>query len=233
MLLSELHGYHKYEDMTGRELAVYLQSHNIKVKHGAFGIVLIPSDKNYVYRFWTKDSGYEEFLEYIKDHKSDHFPKILSKVKEIPIVFKRSSDTQDKKFKMIKTEKLDPFKGTEAMHVNKITNALSQPGKKINSIDALRAWCSTTRMVEDQDKREMLKLIDGNADFWKTVIELKRYFDTNPLSEFDIHSENMMVRSNGEWVITDPAYPIARHFSKSAVDIVFDNARGDTVTGRK
>ena len=68
--------------------------------------VLIPPGRNYVYRLWHNDPGYDRWLTYCVQHKSSPFvPKILSRVRTLNLKFKRMPATE---FKLVKLEKLTP-----------------------------------------------------------------------------------------------------------------------------
>jgi hypothetical protein len=77
------------------------------VKNGEFAYVYIPEGKDYVYKAWTQDDGFDAYLDIIRNNKNKHFPKIL-KFKELPIHLARDTGLKNTKVKILKLEKLQP-----------------------------------------------------------------------------------------------------------------------------
>jgi hypothetical protein len=83
------------------------KKHGIEIKEGLQAHVLLIPGKNYVYRIWVHDSGYEDWLRYCETHQSKYLPKVLSKVRTLNVTFKRLP--KDLKLKVVKLERLDPI----------------------------------------------------------------------------------------------------------------------------
>lgn len=111
MRLDELTGYHKYEQHTFSEfVSTILKDQGYKLAKGAFAFVLIPPGKDYVYKCWVSDKGYEHFMKIVQENQGNPFlPKLLSKIHKVPIFFKRP-ETIDGHVNVVKMEKLEPLR---------------------------------------------------------------------------------------------------------------------------
>lgn len=113
MLLKELAGYKSLaSDRSIKEVIEELVAKGkIKVNTGLMAATIEPKDKPYVYRVWTRDRGYDIFLEYLEENPNNpHLVKVLSKVREIDVNFK---DSNIKKINVVKLEKLSPLNNKE------------------------------------------------------------------------------------------------------------------------
>ena len=108
--LAELHGYHKYEDKDFYEVIKDIAGKNGHAwDSGALGVVFMPKDKNFVYKCWIQDGGYEKYLDIVEKHQDNvFFPKLLSKKKKLETFFKRPADFEYD-ISIIKMEKLNPL----------------------------------------------------------------------------------------------------------------------------
>lgn len=110
MKLFELTGIKKYADQhLANILNAFIEKKQIKVRSGGFAFVIIPKDKDYVFKVWLKDPGFETYLKFIKNHSGDkHFPKVIGDVHDVPMFFKRDAKAGDT-MKVVRLEKLEPF----------------------------------------------------------------------------------------------------------------------------
>ena len=91
--------------------------YNMRRAGGGQAEILMPEGRNYVYRAWISDTGYETWLDYAVRHQSNPFvPKILSRVRVLPYQFKRMPS--DLQIKFVKLERLAPIGTTLARIVD-------------------------------------------------------------------------------------------------------------------
>jgi hypothetical protein len=197
MILQELLGIKKF---TGDTITAFLnkliRDGKIKVRNGSFAFVVIPTDADYVYKVWTHDDGWWEYLEYIGDHPgNEHLLKTKSRIKKIKFTFKRPEDF-DTDLHVVKLEKLaeletDPeaygqVKGLMLFlrkhNVHKLTK---------DDIPKIQEWIHEKEFVEPPP-----------ASFIETTIDV---LQSAVISIGDFHTGNVMLRGK-TLVITDPCY---------------------------
>jgi hypothetical protein len=108
--LLELQGYHKYTEMDFFEIIQdIIDTSGGSWDKGAFGVVLIPENKNFVYKCWVSDGGYDAFIDLaLKNQDNPFFPKILGKKRVLPAFFKRPIKAANLEINIIRMEKLLP-----------------------------------------------------------------------------------------------------------------------------
>lgn len=197
MILQELLGIKKYTDDTiGAFLNRMIRDKKIKVRNGSFAFVVIPTDTDYVYKVWTHDDGWWEYLEYIGDHPgNEHLLRTKGRIKKIKFTFKRPEDF-DTDLHVVKLEKLaeletDPeaygqVKGLMLFlrkhNVHKLTK---------DDIPKIQEWIREKEFVEPPP-----------ASFIETTIDV---LQSAVISIGDFHTGNVMLRGK-TLVITDPYY---------------------------
>ena len=87
MLLTELHGYKQYKDLTLPQILIKLQNLGLPIKSGAFGICALTP--NAAYKIWVNDWAYDCYLKrVIMPLQGNVFvPKVLKKVRKVPNIF--------------------------------------------------------------------------------------------------------------------------------------------------
>lgn len=142
--LAELHGYHKYEDKDFYEIINDIARKNgHDWDSGALGVVFMPKDKNFVYKCWIQDGGYEKYLEIVEKHQDNvFFPKLLSKKRKLETFFKRPTNFEYD-INIVKMEKLNPLPMRTGL-----TNDLMRLIKQVE-------YCRADKLTLDWVKKEV------------------------------------------------------------------------------
>lgn len=197
MLLTELKNFPEKHDSTFSDaLQQFIEKHGIKKFEGGQAVVI--DRGSHVWRAWFDDPGYERFLKYIEANYGNKFlPKILSKVREEPIQFKRMP--KGKTIKYVKIEKLTQniqsglSAAVEYLYMNFLKPAdLPDSGKELANIT------TKLKIPRDVNPDDLKTAILKNQDFFTVVLDLIKHHDAN-----DINSENVMFRGSTP-VIIDP-----------------------------
>ena len=179
MNLNEL--YHKYETMTLRS---FLQQ-NIpqeNLKRGSYGIVIL-TNKNYVYKLWTNDPAYDEFIDICMNNQDLPFVPKIAKVKKIKNIFLRNEHSPDT-INVAKVEKL-----------KEIDENIVRDWKLFNKL------CNKKKSKFNKD---LFKDIIKDDDFLNFVRDaIFGFLKQKTKTELDFqHHGNIMLRGN-QYVITD------------------------------
>ncbi len=199
-LLQEIIGIKNISDQAIAEyLNTLIRDGKIKVRSGSYAFVVIPTDASidYVYKVWTHDDGWWEYLEYVGDHPNDpHLLKIKSRIKKIKFTFKRPKDFDTSLF-IVKVEKLKELEeGSEEYdQVKGLMNYF-----RYNDVNKL-----TTSDIPDIQARVMREesVKPPPASFVQSVIDV---LQSATISYTDFHMGNVMMRDDKTLVVTDPYY---------------------------
>lgn len=180
------------------------QKHGIALKTGMQAKVLVMPGKDYVYRIWVDDDGYEQWLEYCNSHTSKHLPKILSPVRVLDVTFSRLP--KDLKIKLVKLEKLEPLTDVELIHAIEMLNELKFR-ISFAKLDALSFEGLQSLLLNENPGAshgvEFMKPTTGTAE---VLLEYKSFFELClSLSKIanDLIPDNVMMRGNIP-VLADP-----------------------------
>lgn len=193
MNIFELTGYKKATDYQNSTIQQYLvrlqQSHKLEIKNGKFAIVLVPEDKPFVYKLWTKDPAFDYWLDLCKKNQTLYFiPKFIGRIKKIANVFVRRSSAEDY-IKVAQMEKLTPL-----------------PDKYNDAFPDIRKYMSLPCTREDK-LDEIMDYLERNFEdsFCKWVSDIRVFLQKHPQSLYvrDIHSGNVMMRGE-DFVLVDP-----------------------------
>jgi len=196
-ILQELIGIKKFTaDTIADFLNLKIKSGEIKVKWGDFSFVVIPTDANYVYKVWTHDDGWWEYLEYVNDHPgNEHLLKVIGRIKKIKYVFKRPKDF-DTDLHIVKLEKLselerdsEAYKQVESLMLFFRKHNISKLTK--NDVKDIQVWIKEKGSVQPPP-----------ASFIETAIDVLK---SSAISYSDFHTGNVMLRDK-TLVITDPYF---------------------------
>lgn len=166
---------------------------NAEIATGFFSLVVIPDGKDYVYKFWVSDFGFERFLEM----KSPIGPKVLS-YSTLNLNIKADGIT---KIKYVKLEKLNnlPLAIWEKECIQ-VDDGDKPFMCSLSSFEGHQHsfYASDLDLLENStsDDPHIQKLLDNMPKIWRTGIE---YGYMN-----DFRQANLMIRDNGEIVISDP-----------------------------
>lgn len=183
-----------------------------RVGSGAYASVFVKKDKDYVVKIYSKDKGYDRYLEFLENNNNNpHAPKILKRLK-FP------SDTGDG-IKMVVMERLVPVRYGDwrirlASILEHFLDDVNPYGFEDEIIDELKKKFQNYEYF--RSRRESNKLLKRFDYFMETNLDLVRFLlsyakflkknDYHKGNRFDLHSANYMVRpSTGEVVITDPS----------------------------
>lgn len=218
-LLKELIGYKKHSSVDIADfLNAGIRDGKIKVRSGNFAFVVIPTDADFVYKVWTHDQGWWEYLEYLNDHPgNEHLLKVKSRIKKIKYTFKRPQDF-DTDLYVLKLEKLqeletndEAFKQIDAFML--YLNYNNVHGLTKDDVPRIQKWILEKHNVQPPP-----------ASFIETVIDVLK---SSVISDHDFHSGNVMLRGN-TLVLTDPYYvpENSMNIKISASDLLYGNFYG-------
>ena len=177
MLLTELHGYKQYKELTLPEILIKLQDLGLPIKSGAFGIcVLAP---NAAYKIWVNDWAYDCYLKrIIMPLQGNAFvPKVLKKVRQIPNIF----NGQLPDINMLVMEKLENNPGNtwthlvpKALYCDKSWAELITP-KIMRFYKVPKPFIKAIEELPENQKKDFIEWFD-------TCVETMQQFtpDTNP-----------------------------------------------------
>lgn len=194
--LNELTGYRQFEELT---LQQYLQSlvdkHKIKVASGNFSVVLIPPDKDYVYKIWSDDKGFDVWVNYCvaNQGKYSFLPKIYGKLRKLPHLFIRGEEFKNTVLKIARIEKLKPCR-------NSIINYIAD-GRETGKYFVFYIKDILDETITPTKATSGVSNVVDMANYGIPI--LKKLKEDNDL-EYDIKIDNFSKRANGEVVITDP-----------------------------
>lgn len=195
-----------YSDKGIQDFVEHLNQYG-EVKNGEFAYVYIPEGKDYVYKAWTHDPGFDAYLDIIQNNKNKHFPKIL-KFKELPIHLARDTGLKNTKVKILKLEKL---KNTSSdISIDTIYNGRDS---KL-SIDNLVFYKRKANSLLETLKSRGYIVNDSWVDFVNAIDLIGNTIIQNNLSHWDLHvSGNIMKREDNTIVLSDPISSGARGYS--------------------
>lgn len=206
MILQELIGIKKYEDEPiAFILNKWIKDGKIKVKDGSFSFVVIPNDTDFVYKVWSKDAGWWEYLEYIQDHSENpHLVKLKSRIKKIRYTFKRPADFDDVLY-VVRVEKLQEL--TTNLDAYAQVRGLVNYVKRTKHFDLVKA----KSFIQNE------QYIEPPPDtFIQTVFDV---LNSAVISYHDFKPDNVMLRGD-TLVITDPYYVPDESVKVTAADLL-------------
>lgn len=179
------------------------EKHGIDIGEGMQAKVLILPDKQYVYRLWYDDPGYEQFLEFVEDHKSEHLPKIFSKPRTLDLTFKRLP--KDMKLKVVKLERLTPINDAELRHAIEMFQELKFR-MSFAKLDALTFDDFVEVMTRDPGSSHGTDFLKSTAKTKDTILKYRSFFElclSMTKIANDIIPDNVMMRDSVP-VLVDP-----------------------------
>lgn len=214
--VDELVGVKKFANMTHLDIVKYLKD---TFGEGRFRVLgdgtnAIALELNgVVYKFWLKDSAYEDFVRYAaKNQDNPLLPKIRSGIKELPAFFVRSNLAPDT-IRYVKLEFLESCTDRSIRCTNE-SGIYRDMATLASGIHArLRITELTAQQIEDQfvEKFYDSDAVAAGKDGSQTLTpEFKNLIQTvweiTQLGDHlaDYHDGNFLSRENGEVVIIDP-----------------------------
>jgi hypothetical protein len=173
-------------------LEMLIAKKKLTMQHGSFGIVLIPPSKKYVYRVWADDNGYDSWLTIMqKNQLNNCVPELFKKMKTITGNFLSGKIT----LKVIKLEYLYPLSNSNIRLLNNGIEIELPLGYVLDSMYRNISKFNKEKKILDE---QFLEQYDDLCDI---VSQLKK--SGKGMADFRTGG-NIMQRSNGEYVISDP-----------------------------
>lgn len=228
----EMIGVKKYSNLTVDKLLTHLSdTHGLGVLGaGAFGKVLEVPNKNYVYKIFDNDNAYLSFVNYVIKNPNKHFPKFLKSPKLLHSFYRRSP-IEPNMFTAVAIEKLQPLSQPNYIYAYWIITLLEDI---IHNTFIVTEWPAELPNGNYNHKKisyEDIMVADPNI---ASIINafLKMYRSGDVIGDLDLHLSNIMQRTDGTLVITDPVKAFRR-------DLINQKKRNEipdthkTVTGPK
>lgn len=213
--LDEMIGVKKYSNMTAHDLLRHLGGNSGSqvqiLGDGSHAVALKIKDR--VYKFWLLDSAYESYVKYSLNHKDNPFvPKFRGGIKTLPAFFLRSEQSPDtvKYVEMEELYKVSPAE-YEAMTFDLLGSSNKTGARDVYPIKLgqILVWAEECLWgFSDFLTKASLSLdvtFAMNEQDWEFSQLVDLLIDLRDLDGFvDLHSDNVMKRSNGQLVIIDP-----------------------------
>lgn len=165
---------------------------NINIASGSFGVVLIPKHKQYVYKIWVDDVGYDHWVDICRANQHNpHIPKLLSQPKQLVCNFASGEFIA----KMIKIEYLQPYS-------NQTLLCSDEYGR--STAVAFHKLCEYILLNGKQDF--LLKYKNFSKEDEQTIsdiVEVLSQIEIQPTMKVDIDPKNILMRGKVA-VIADP-----------------------------
>lgn len=216
MRLDELQGYRKLQSLTLMDILTKVEDNGYKLAHGAFGIVFMPPNKNYIYRVWTGDAGYWLFLERNRAHPSPHIVKLIGPVRSHELATVAGGKKQT--LNIQKMERLTHLKGAKTRdNIQAFSDALNEIGPKATLERVIEEAPNHT--LNDNDDGQVTRFFYDNKSFFTEMVEVAKWGFAKKIYAADMGATNVMQRENGDLVITDPYYLELENEASLATDI--------------
>jgi hypothetical protein len=213
-LLNELLGYKQFETKWLADILIDLiKEKKIKVDRGSFAFVVIPESKNYVFKVWTVDEGFDGFLKYIKANQDDkHLPKLIGSTRKIKTFYQKTK--RDPEFVNVqRVEKLYKLDDKQIFFVAGVLNAIRY-GRHKQLDAAIAAVLKEYNEIDSSEKHT--ELTEQQIGFVESYFKLKNFLRSQDIPEMvalgqsplldDVRGKNVMQRKDGTIVITDAFY---------------------------
>jgi hypothetical protein len=197
--------YHKYEDMTFAEyLETLLQTNVAKIASGNFAAVIIPKNRNFIYKLWINDVGFESWVAFCKANQSNQIfgsllPKFIKDTVVLNIPFSRNTRYKDTKMKIQRIEKLDSgYVDFSPITIDTYHEFDNWPELLKFMFDSKIKSVEFDDDYDDEDKEYISGTITKiEALFGKIGKKFGKQIDSEP------ENPNFLFRSNGDIVLTD------------------------------
>jgi hypothetical protein len=167
-----------------------IDRHGLEFHKGNQATVITSDDRKCVYRIWTIDPGYDQWLDYAQKHSGNpHVMRVLGKLRTVKARMKGLPLGTHVKF--VKLEKLEPITDKDFIEaVDKFynVNPASLPNTCLEYIE------SFVDMVSD----DVIDLMRDYPQFFELLFDMVKTYSAN-----DICAQNVMMRGNVP-VLIDP-----------------------------
>lgn len=188
------------------ELSQKLEQNGFKRAYGAYADVWWHPKWNYVYKVFERDNAYIAFLEFCTTRQNNpHLPKVLKKPFQIHAIHDREHFVGDKLW-AVKTERLQPIPSSMEEFFNyKFKQIVFSARSGIEAPNPLFFKDEYRNYSQDELTWEMLWDNYKDIDL-KGLVYTSIAIMGNVRGVLDVHSNNVMMRQDGTYVITDPLY---------------------------
>jgi len=204
-------------------LRVFKQHGGKVYNTGAFSTVLDHPSWNYVLKIFTDDVAYLRFVRFVLQNPRPSFPKFYDKPRKIYPRYSRP--IIDEAVYYLKIEKLVPLTHKEytdirmaydirneydLREINRLIRKLEQDLEHIEGfsplIKDLQYYKEIKQHLENGTIPNASKHIEQLIQDWEFLEQTVEEYPIadNTMGHFDMHNQNIMVRPNGSYVITDP-----------------------------
>ena len=221
MLLTELTGYKKAQEISlAGFLARLIRDKKITLGQGAFSFVVIPANKDYVYKVWTQDDAWEHYLKLVQQHPNEHFIRTKGKISKVPLFFKRPKDV-DATLRVLRIEKLKELNNIEKVDISQLVKFFRDVQvKKLTGDDV------------PEIMQRIERLVGSKPVFPESLVHAMLFLVENMgKNNLDFHYDNIMKREDGTFVISDPFFTYTT--IKTASDILDMGSGDEPQVGRK
>lgn len=218
LLIENLTGIRKFENMTWSQLVKYLSQQGFEYQSGADTHVFIHPHKDYVYKIIYPNTGNLQYIEWALKHQNNEFvPKIISHPRPMRMIHTRKTTTQDE-WVLIKMEKLIALDKEMQEFIFQFNNYVLardhglkefNPYENILDPDFDSDWKNSPNndgnviSLEQFHKKYAKYKVKQLADF---VAMLRDTVGEHIM--LDIGGDNVMMREDRSLVVVDPWYDI-------------------------
>ena len=210
MLLTELTGIKHLYASTREDLIDMLEKRGIKfIGGGKYGSVFAHDSWNYVLKIVENDPHYLAFVDWAMKHPSPHFPKFAKKPLKMH-TFHQRNRTDSNEMWVIKIEKLQPIRDKKLLQflVSELENMAVAAWRGDNGHDITTIHPNYLQNMPDGTQQRGVSW-QQMFERWPWMHSLgmtyANFWDAEAGTP-DIHGDNLMQRSDGTIVITDPVW---------------------------
>lgn len=200
-LLENLQGVKKYHQLTWNELVQELAKVGINsLGKGRFGQVFYKAGWNYVIKVFENDNAYLDYVNFCIENPNPHYPKFIKKPLNMHQFHARTHHAE-KMMQVVKIELLQPLKDSwYAVNLSKIFKLLNKETDEImlfnDNTQQYDSYYNINEIFNDFKQYKVEELISA-------IYAIKHHF---PNYKLDLHLDNLMQRTDGTVVLSDPIY---------------------------
>lgn len=197
----QLQGVKKYHQLTWHELVGELAKVGIQsLGKGRFGQVFFKAGWNYVIKVFENDSAYLEYVDFCINNPNPHYPKFIKKPLNMHQFHVRTHHAE-KMMQIVKIELLKPLdEPWYSLNLEKIFKLLT---KQVSEIEIFNEHRNQYESYTDVNEIFNLYKRYNVEQIMSAIYKIKHYF---PNYKLDLHRQNLMQRSDGTVVLSDPLY---------------------------
>lgn len=201
-ILENLQGVKKYHHMTWTRFVNELYNkYKIRcIGKGKFGQVFWKGGWNYVVKVFDNDCAYLDYVDFCINNPNPHYPKFVKKPLHMHQFHMRPHNSQ-KMMQIVKIELLEPLdEHWYSLNLEKIFKLLT---KQVSEIEIFNEHRNQYESYTDVNEIFNLYKRYNVEQIMSAIYKIKHYF---PNYKLDLHRQNLMQRSDGTVVLSDPLY---------------------------